>query len=192
MTPFQIVMLLATAFFAYKIYEFVQNMEEPTAEGHRRRASGPEAADAAGLVDAADNAFEAGELGEAKALLSEADVLSPDTPEILNKLGFILSKEGDIERALEHYNRSLEIDGKDDLVHNALASLYRERGEFDRAREHYEAALAIDDAYEVTYFNYGNLLVATGDRDAARRMYGKALELKPDFMQAKFELEKLS
>ena len=93
MTSFQIVMLLATAFFAYKIYEFVQNMEDPTT---RRREADPE--DTARLVELADDAYEAGELGKAKALLSEADVLSPDSPEILNKLGFILAKEGDPQR----------------------------------------------------------------------------------------------
>ena len=44
----------------------------------------------------------------------------------------------------------------------------------------------------MTYFNYANLLVEMGEKEAAKTMYEKALELKPDFMQAKFELEKLS
>ena len=80
----------------------------------------------------------------------------------------------------------------DDLAHNALASLYRKQGAFEKAREHYETALAIDDAYEVTCFNYANLLVDMGKKEEAKAMYDRALELKPDFMQAKFEREKLS
>ncbi len=189
MTLFQIVMFVATAFFAFKIYEHVQQMEGPEAKGDRRREPAP---DPDALVDAADVAYEAGDLGRAKALLAEADVLSPDTPEILNKLAYILAQEGDDARAVEHYEHSLQIDGGDDLAHNALASLYRKQGAFEKAREHYEAALAIDDAYEVTYFNYANLLVDMDEKEAAKAMYDRALELKPDFMQAKFEREKLS
>jgi tetratricopeptide (TPR) repeat protein len=189
MTPFQILMVIATAFFAFKIYEHVQQMEEPGGEGRRSGAPEP---NPEFLVEQADNAYENGDVGQAKALLAEADVMAPDTPEILNKLAFILAKEGDDDRAVEHYERSLQIDGSDDLAHNALASLYRKRGDYDRAREHYESALAIDDAYEVTYFNYANLLVDMDEAEKAKTMYARALELKPDFMQAKFELEKLS
>ena len=190
MTLFQIVMLIATAFFAFKIYEHVQNMEDP-AEG---RSSGrqPEPSDPQRLVDLADEAFEAEDLGKAKALLAEADSLAPDSPEILNKLAFILAKEGDERRAIDHYLHSLKIDPDDDLVHNALASIYRAKGDYVDARNHYEAALAIDDAYEVTYFNYANLLVDMEKPEEAKAMYDKALEIKPDFMQAKFEREKLS
>ncbi len=191
MSLFQILMLAATAFFAYKIYEFVQNMEDPATARDRVPSAAPEDAGAESLVDEADAAFGSGDLARARTLLMEADVRSPDTPEILNKLGFILAQEGETEQALERYLRSLELDEGDDLVHNALASLYRKQGNFDAARRHYDAALAIDDAYEVTYFNYGNLLTETGENEEAKAMYAKALEIKPDFMQAKFELEKL-
>lgn len=189
MTPFQILMVVATAFFAFKIYEHVQQMEEPE---RARGGSGETSPGPNELVEQADAAYESGDLGRAKALLAEADVMAPETPEILNKLAFILAKEGDDARAVEHYERSLRIDGGDDLAHNALASLYRKQGAFEKAREHYEAALAIDDAYEVTCFNYANLLVDMGKKEEAKAMYDRALELKPDFMQAKFEREKLS
>lgn len=190
MTLFQIIMLVAVAFFAFKIYEHVQQMEEPEAD--RKRLRTPSQPDPAQLVEEADAVFEKGDLGRAKALLAEADVLAPDTPEILNKLGFILAKEGERTRAIEHYRHSLEIDGNDDLVHNALASLYRAEGAFEKARDHYEQALSIDSDYEVTYFNYANLLVDMGETEQAKAMYEKALAVKPDFMQAKFEREKLA
>jgi len=187
MTLFQIVMLIATAFFAFKIYEHIQNMQDPDEGGEPNGT----ASDAATLVELADDAYEVGQYARAKALLAEADVMAPDTPEILNKLAFVLAKEGDRERALEHYERSLQIDAADDLVHNAMASIYREQGDFEKAREHFLEALRIDPEYEVTYFNYANLLTETGEHDEAKNMYEKALELKPDFMQAKSELEKL-
>lgn len=190
MTFFQIVMLAATAFFAFKIFEHVQSLEDPSEGPDRRKEPAPY--DPQALVQNADEAFEAGDLGRAKALLAEADVKAPNSPEILNKLGFILAREGDAQRAIEHYLASLAIDDGDDMVHNAIASLYREQKEYAKAKEHYEASLAIDSDYEITCFNYANLLVDMGEREAAKAMYEKALVIKPDFMQARFELDKLS
>lgn len=190
MTTFQIIMLAATAFFAWKIFEHVQGLEDRGVAGDEPRRQ-PAPYDPEILVEKADEAYEAGDLGGAKALLAEADVKSPNNPEILNKLAFILAKEGDSERAIEHYLASLEVDDQDDLVHNALASLYRDRSEYEHAKEHYEKALAIDSEYAVTYFNYANLLVDMDEKERAKVMYEKAIQYDPELMQAKFELEKL-
>lgn len=194
MTTFQIIMMLATAFFAWKVFEHVQGLEDPVQNnpddaGERLRIT---TNDTESLIDQADAAYEAGDLGGAKALLSEADVQSPDNPEILNKLAFILAKEGETDRAIEHYHASLAVDDQDDLVHNALASLYRDKGEFANAKAHYERALAIDSEYAVTYFNYANLLVDMDQKERAKVMYEKALKFDPEMLQAKFELEKLA
>ncbi len=190
MNTFQIILLLATAFFAYRIYEHIQGLQDPAALKTPPRKM-PAPYDPEALVEKADEAYESGDLGGAKALLAEADVKSPNNPEILNKLGFILAKEGDTDRAMEHYQASLEVNDEDDMVHSALASLYREQGDYEQAKEHYEKALAIDSEYATTYFNFANLLVDMDEKERAKVMYEKALQYDPDFMQAKFELEKL-
>lgn len=190
MTVFQLLLLGATAFFAYRIYDHIQSLQEPDSGEVAPRRVAP--FDPEALIEAADKAYEATDLGKAKALLAEADVKMPDNPEILNRLGFILAKEGDVERAIEHYHASLKIEGEDDVVHNAIATLYRDKGDLIGAKTHYESALSIDDEYEVTYFNYANLLVDMGEKERAKEMYEKALKIKPDFIQAKFELDKLA
>lgn len=190
MTTFQIIMLAATLFFAWKIYEHVQGLQDSDERADEPKRA-PASYDPEALVEKADEAYEAGDLGGAKALLAEADVKSPDNPEILNKLAFILAKEGDTQRAMEHYHASLEVDEQDDLVHNALASLYREAGDYENAKLHYEKSLAIDSEYAVTYFNYANLLVDMDQKERAKVMYEKALQYDPQMLQAKFELEKL-
>ena len=189
MTVFQLLLLGATAFFAYRIYEHIQSLQDTNVDEAVPKRVAP--FDPEALIEAADKAYEAADLGKAKALLAEADVKMPDNPEILNRLGFILAKEGEVERAVEHYHASLKIDDEDDIVHNAIATLYREKGDFAGAKTHYERALSIDDEYEVTYFNYANLLVDMGEAERAKVMYEKALKIKPDFIQAKFELDKL-
>ena len=194
MTLFQIILLAATVFFAFKIYEHIQSLNDSQESGSEpapRPRKKIAMFDPQTLVEEADKAYETGDLGKAKALLAEADVKAPNTPEILNKLGFVLAKEGDTARAIEHYLASLEIDAEDDMVHNAIASLYREQNAYDKAAEHYEHAIAIDDAYEITYFNYANLLVETGETERAIEMYENALAIKPDFIQARFEQDKL-
>lgn len=190
MTTFQLVLLAITAYFAYRIYAHIQSLEDkPVDEVMKKRPPAP--FDPEALIEAADKAYEAEDLGKAKALLAEADVKMSGNPEILNRLGFILAKEGDTDRAIEHYLDSLKVED-DDMAHNAVASLYREKGDFERAKEHYERALAIDSEYAVTYFNYANLLVDMGETERAKVMYEKAVKFDPELLQAKFELDKLS
>ena len=196
MTVFQIIMLAATGFFAYKMYEHIQSLEDsdatPQRDSHPSTAAAVQSVTAETLLDEADKAFEEGDMQAAKRLLLEAQTKDEKHIDILRKLGFIAAKEGQLDEAIEYYDKALTIDSQDDMVHNAIASIYRQQGEFEKAREHYEKAIAIDPNYEVSYFNFANLLVDMQELEAAKRMYKKALEIDPELMQAKFELEKLS
>ncbi len=189
MSVFQILMLAVTAFFAYKVYEHINTLEdppEPTPSRDSLSSFDPEA-----LMAKADDAVQEGDFKRAAALLEEAHAKAPDNTEILNKLGFVLAHNGDLKAAIETYAQSLRIDDNDDVTHNAIASLYRRTSEFEKARQHYERALEIDDTYEITYYNFANLLVQTGEKEKAVTMYEKALELKSDFNEAAEELQKL-
>ena len=190
MNLFQIILLGASAYLAYKIYEHIQTLQEPA----NTPASTPPARvdrNAEELIAEADVAFENDDLSKAKSLLAEADVKDPNNAQTLGKIAYILAHEGESARAIEHYEHSLSIE-EDDMVHNALASLYRDKEEYEKAQEHYKKALAIDADYDVTYYNYGNLLQDMEKTDEAKEMYEKALSLNPDFTQAREELERLS
>jgi tetratricopeptide (TPR) repeat protein len=189
MTLFQIILLVATAFFAYKVYEHVQSLQDERTRG--RVGNEPVPADPQDLVEQADASYKAGDLFRARRLLEDAERLQPDDPEILNRLAYVLAKTGESGGAVEKYERSLAVED-DDVTHNALASVLKSEGRFDEAEKHYEAALAIDDRYEVTYYNYGNLLAERGDTEGAKQMYKKALAIREDFAEAREELEKLS
>jgi tetratricopeptide (TPR) repeat protein len=190
MSIFQLVLLGATAFFAYKVYEHINTLEDPPEATPQRDSFSP--IDPEALMEKADAAFKEEDYKRAAALLEEAHVKAPKNDEILGKLGFVLAKNGDLQAAIEVYKKALLIDGNDDMVHNAIASLYRRTSEFDKAKEHYEKALQIDDDYEVTYYNYANLLVQLGETEHAKELYEKALEVRDDFVEAREELEKLT
>lgn len=194
MSTFAIIMLAATAFFAYQIYRHVQTLEDPVEKNEEPAPVFTEPVvtnKSAALIDEADEAYSEGDLERALDKLNRANLLFADNPEILNKLAFINGKLGNVDKAVELYVRSLELDESDDLTHNALASMYKAQGSLALAQEHYERALEIDDNYAITYYNYGNLLNAMGENEKAAQMYSHALSLREDFPEAQEALEKL-
>lgn len=203
MTLFQIILLVASIFFAWQIYKFVQNLKEEggnlpsepdSSEEYAEPVPAslhPGAQDIDTLIDKADTAYGQGDLNDARIYLERAEKQDPDNPEILNKLGFIHFKKDEYETALAKYERSLELDPYDDLTHNAAAAVLRRLGRLDEAQEHYKAAVDIDDNYEETYYNYGQLLLEKGDATGAKMMFEKALELRPDYDEAKAALASL-
>ena len=114
MTLFQLLMLAASAFFAYKIYEHVQTLKDEPA----RDESGdmPRSAEAfsvfspESLTLRADEAYEEGDYSKAMALLNEAHAKDPSNGEILFKLGYMQYKNNLLEDAIDSYKGALELD----------------------------------------------------------------------------------
>lgn len=190
MTLFQILMLAASAFFAYKVYEHIQTLKDTTPTLPQGESL-PSSFDPEVLVQRADEEFEAGNLQKALELLKEANAKRAQDSEVLFKMGYILQQLEQNEEALSYYKEALEKDKENEFIHNAIASIYRAKGEFVSARMHLSASLAIDNQNALTYYNYGNLLVDMKHLDEAKEMYKTALEIDPDFKEAQEELEKL-
>ena len=205
MTLLQVLMLGASAYFAYKIYEHIQTLEDKPENQDREYEPSQDEKDeeyakvmqtfspysVEELVESADEAYQNEEFQKALSLLNEANLKEPANAEILFKLGFISAKVGDNSMAINYYKQSLDIDKNDEFVHNSLASVYRAEGEFASAKMHLNDSLSIDGNNPVTYYNYANLMLDMNNEDVAREMYTKALELDPEFKEAKEELEKL-
>ena len=202
MSLFQILMLGAAAFFAYKIYEHIQTLRDPEESNNtsnnnydideeEKTANTFSPFSAEELLEKADIAFEEGDKQKALALLHEANVKDANNEEILFKIAYILQQSGDNTQALKYYKDALSLDKKNEIIHNAMASLYRANGEYTSAKIHLKASLDIDSDNPITYYNYGNLLVDTESKEEAIQMYEKALELNPEFSEAKEELDKL-
>ena len=193
MTLFQLLMLAASAFFAYKIYEHIQTLQDPqeNQDNNSRSADAFSTFDASSLIEKADEAMQKGDLQKALAIYSEANIKSPKDAETLFKMGYVLAEQERYDEAIEYYKEALELDSNNTYIHQAMASLYRKMGEFASARNHLNASLDINDKNPITYYNYGNLLVDMKHFDEAKVMYQKAIELDDDFKEAKEELAKL-
>ncbi|NOR58940.1 MAG: tetratricopeptide repeat protein [Sulfurimonas sp.] len=197
MTTFQLLMLGASAFFAFKIFEHIQTLQDPEGKQENSNQDEVKSADAfspfdpEALVEKADEAFEEKDFQRALALLSEADAKEPNNAEILFKIAYILQQTNDNDEALKYYKQAVEIDKDNEFIHNSMASIYRANGEFTSAKMHLHASLEIDNSNPITYYNFGNLLVDMQHNEEAKDMYQRALEINPDFSEAKEELEKL-
>jgi len=192
MTLFQLLMLGASAFFAYKIYEHIQTLKDPDGlqeesaqEGNERYMSVNH------LIEDADAAMQKGDLQKALAIYSEANIKAPKDAETLFKMGYVLAEQNRDDEALEYYKEAVELAPENTYIHQAMASLYRKMGEFASARNHLNSSLQLDAKNPITYYNYGNLLVDMKHPQEAKMMYQKALELDSDFKEAKEELTKL-
>ena len=196
MTTFQLLMLGASAFFAFKIYEHIQTLQD-SEDNQNLNSNAPQSADAFSpfdanaLIEKADEAFENGDMQKALALLNEANTKEANNPDVLFKIAYILQQLRDFDESMKYYKEALEVDKNNEFIHNSMASIYRQNGEFTSAKMHLNESLNIDDNNEITYYNYGNLLVDMEKPEEAKEMYKKALEVNPDFNEAKEELEKL-
>jgi len=197
MTLFQLIMLGASAFFAYKIYEHIKTLQDPEDGANANRDQGNRTAeafspfDASSLIDKADEEMQKGDLQKALAIYSEANIKEPHNPETLFKMGYTLAQQERDDEALEYYKDALELAPDDKYIHQAMASLYRKMGEFASARNHLNRSLELDPNSAITFYNYGNLLLDMKHPDEAKGMYKNALRLDPDFKEAKEELAKL-
>ena len=191
MSIFQILMLLMAAFFAYRMYQHIQTLEDPP---HKQEHGADVTADVPPLnlqqlIQKADDAFLNNDTQQALAFLYEADAQKSDNPEVLGKIGYILAEQSSYDEAISYYQKALKFDPDNDLFYNALASAYRQVGLFDQAKAAFENSLKIDGNNKITYYNYGNLFAALHSKQEAIEMYQKALLIDPDFQEAKKEIE---
>ena len=100
-----------------------------------------------------------------------------------------LHKKGEWDKALEFYEKSLEI--KEELgdkhgissSYNNLGSLYSDKGEWDKALEFYEKSLEIKEelgdkqGISITFSNLGELNLKSGNWDTAKKYLENSLEI---------------
>jgi tetratricopeptide (TPR) repeat protein len=109
---------------------------------------------------------------------------------VTHLLGMVYKDRGEWERAIEYYERSLEIGEKvgDEYemaaTFNNLGSVYQAKGEWDRAIECYERSLAITqemgDGYAVAriFNNLGEVYRVKGEWERAMEYYERSLAIR--------------
>ena len=109
---------------------------------------------------------------------------SPTTRRPTTTSGMALAGRGQVDEAIAHYRKALEIKPDYAEAHNNLGNALAGRGQVDEAIAHYRKALKIKPDYAEAHNNLGIALAGRGQVDEAIAQYRKALEIKPDYAEA--------
>jgi hypothetical protein len=93
-----------------------------------------------------------------------------------------------LDRSLQHYERSLQLDPKDAVCESNLAGVLVSKGLRREARSHYEHSLSVNPALQIAHKELADILCGSGEYDAAISHYEAALRIQPDFAEARKNL----
>jgi Tfp pilus assembly protein PilF len=122
---------------------------------------------------------------EAQAVVAfEQAAQGSPTASVLYRLGGLLVKSGQAERAAAAFERALALQPDLSEASNDLGTLLAEKGDMEAAIERFRAALTTTPDYPDALNNLGYALLLTGLPAEARELYERALKLQPDFPEA--------
>lgn len=156
MTIFQLIMLGGSAYFAFKIYEHIQTLQDPKQNNNEQTFAQDEefesrtvdafsTFDAQTLIEKADEARESNDLDKAIALYREANIKEPKNAEVLFKIGYTLSNANRNDEALEYLLESIEIDNENPFAFKTISEIYVKLNNEQKAKEYHEKAKALDE-----------------------------------------------
>lgn len=149
MTIIQLLMLGASAFFAYKIYEHIQTLEDtekPVGEAPVRTAEAFSIFDSTVLIQKADEERENNNLEKALAIYAEANIKEQRNAETLFKMGYTLALQERDEEAVEYFLESIQEDDSNPFAYLEMAKVYKKLGDATKADLYEKKAKAIDDS----------------------------------------------
>jgi tetratricopeptide (TPR) repeat protein len=103
-------------------------------------------------------------------------------------IGPILENRGDIDQAIYHYRKALEIYPDDEVVHYNLGTILKSQGKFDEAINCFLKAIKIRPNYASAYNNLANTLKMQGKLDEAVESYQMAISYQPSDARSYYNL----
>lgn len=103
-------------------------------------------------------------------------------------MGVFHQKNKEFEKAIEEYNKVIELDTNNAEVHINLGVIYKDKGALDKAVEEYKKALTIDPWLEAGYNNLGVMYFLKGNYAEAIKQYQKAVEINPKNLESYINL----
>jgi len=117
------------------------------------------------------------------AALQAALDSDPDNPRTIRPLGIALFQLGERERAVELFERAVEIDANvRSLLDLGLG--YTKLSRYPEARATYERLLEISPRHAIALHNLGNVATVVGDTARATELYRQAIHARPDYLLA--------
>jgi tetratricopeptide (TPR) repeat protein len=94
----------------------------------------------------------------------------------------------DLDRSLQHYERSFQLDPKDAKCEANLAGALVSKGLRTEARLRYEHSLSVNPDLQIAHKELADILCGAGEYDSAIAHYQEALRIQPDYLEAQKNL----
>ncbi|HEY1788517.1 MAG TPA: tetratricopeptide repeat protein, partial [Verrucomicrobiae bacterium] len=96
-----------------------------------------------------------------------------------NNLGMNDFSQGQVDQAIEQYQKAIAIDDKAPMVHFNLGATFAQKGDLEAAIGEYQKAIQLQPDYFQARNNLGDALLRTGQTAAAIDDFQEALKLSP-------------
>ena len=114
----------------------------------------------------------------------------PDSAELLNNVGSLLMRMGNIDEAISYFQRAVAAGpARADVSRINLGVALRRRGDLAGAIEQYDKVIQLFPSSAAAHFNKGNALYEEGKVNEAIGEYRQALAIDPQFASAKTNLD---
>ncbi len=113
------------------------------------------------------------------------------TPSLLKRLGSAYLNLGDYDRALSTFEYANSLSSGDYAILNYIGLVHLKRDEFYLAEVAFRAAIAFGGKFPFVYNNLGVAYEYQKNYAKAVQMYSKALAMKPDYVKARNNLERV-
>ncbi|RKY31419.1 MAG: hypothetical protein DRP74_04965 [Candidatus Omnitrophota bacterium] len=117
-------------------------------------------------------------------LWSDSIKKSPLKARPYSERGNIYLSRGDFTRALNDYNKAIEINPGFDDAYNNRGFLYTKKGESEQAIHDFNKAIKVNPEPYLAYYNRGNAHRVQGNYEKAIRDYSRSIDIRPDFALA--------
>ena len=135
-------------------------------------------------INAVMSLYSSGQFNEAIKSIKELNEEYPNVPLLFNILGACYKAIGEIDGALQMFEKAVEIKPDYAEVHNNIGLTLLEKKNTKLAIKSFNSAIDSMPKFYGAYFNRGVALKQNGQLDEAIRSYKKAIDLKPDYAQA--------
>jgi len=114
-----------------------------------------------------------------KKVTLQALAEDPNYATCYNQMGYIYSRLGDIDKALEYTKKYITLLPNEPNPHDSYGEMLRFAGRYPEALEQYRLALKIDPSFYISQKELGESYSLMGDEAQARKEYAKAIEQVP-------------
>jgi tetratricopeptide (TPR) repeat protein len=129
-----------------------------------------------------------GKYEESIEKFTEAITEDQENPIFYYYRGVAFEKTGNLDRAMEDYQKSVELKPDFILPTANIGKIHAKKKEFEKAIEFYKKAVELGDQDATNYYNYGICLMNLGNKEEAKEVLEKLISLDENYADAYYQL----